>query len=159
MDPDKVQAILSWPFPRSAYEVRGFHGLASFYRKFINNFSQICAPIIDTFRESRQPFKWTEGTDINFKFLKKKITEMPILALPSFDQVFQVETDASGTTIGVAMSQKQRPVAYFNEKFNEAKHKYFSYDKELYVVVQDLKKWRHYLMPKQFVLYSDNHVL
>ena len=59
MDPDKAQAILSWPIPRGAYEVRSFDGLASFYRKFIKNFSQICAPIIDTFKECRQPFKWT----------------------------------------------------------------------------------------------------
>ena len=105
MDSDKVQAILSFLVPRSAYEVRGFHGLEIFYRKFIRNFSQICAPIIDTFRESRQPFKWTEAADINFKLLKKKITEKPILALLSFDRVFQVETDANGTTIRDILSQ------------------------------------------------------
>jgi len=58
MDPDKMQTILSWPIPRSAYEVRSFHGLVSFYRKFIKNFSQICAPIIGTFRGSGKPFKW-----------------------------------------------------------------------------------------------------
>ena len=49
-------------------------------------------------------------------------------------------------------------MAYFSENLNEAK-KYSSYDKELYVVVQALKKWRHYLMPREFVLYSDNHAL
>ena len=42
---------------------------------------------------------------------------------------------------------------------NEAKQKYSSYDKELYVVVQAINKWRHYLMPKEFVLYYDNHAL
>ena len=47
-------------------------------------------------------------------------------------------------------------MAYFSEKLNEAKHKY-SYNKELYVVVQALKKWIHYLIPKEFVLYSDNN--
>ena len=159
MDPDKVQAILNWPIPKNAYEVRSFHGLASFYRNFMKNFSQICAPLIDTFRGSRQPFKWTEATDRNFKLLKKKIIEKHILALPNFDKVFQVETYASGITVGVVLSQEERPVAYFSEKLNEAKQKYSSYDKELYVVVQDLKKWRHYLMLKEFVLYSDNHAL
>ena len=45
------------------------------------------------------------------------------------------------------------------KKMNEAKHKYSSYDKELYVVMQALKKWIHYLIPKKFVLYFDNHAL
>ena len=88
MDPDKVQAIVNWLVPKNAQEVRNFHGLYSFYRKFINNFSQICAPLIDTFRGSRQPFKWKEETDRNFKLLKKKIIENPMLAFPSFDKVF-----------------------------------------------------------------------
>ena len=106
MDPDKVQVILNWLVPKNAYEVRSFHGLASFYRKFIKNFSQICAPLIDTFRGSKQPFKWTEAADRNFKLLKKNITETPILALPSFDKVFQVETDASGIEVGAVLRQE-----------------------------------------------------
>ena len=85
MDSDKVQGILNWPVPRNAYEVKRFHGLSSFYRKFIKNFGHICPPLIDTFKGSKQPFKWTEADDRNFKLLKKKITEKPILALPGFD--------------------------------------------------------------------------
>ena len=72
MDPDKVQVILNWPIPKNDYEVRSFHGLASFYRKFIKKISQICAYLIDTLRGSKQPFKWTEAADRNFKVLKNK---------------------------------------------------------------------------------------
>jgi hypothetical protein len=57
------------------------------------------------------------------------------------------------------LSQDDRPIAYFSEKLNEAKIKYSTYDKEFYTVIQALKKWRHYLVPKEFVLYSDNHAL
>jgi hypothetical protein len=52
-----------------------------------------------------------------------------MLALPRFDQFFQVETDANGIAIGVFLIQEQRPIAYFSEKLNEEKHKYSSYDK------------------------------
>ena len=44
-------------------------------------------------------------------------------------------------------------------KLNEVKVKYSTYDKEFYAVIQALKKWRHYLVPKEFLLYSDNHAL
>jgi hypothetical protein len=90
---------------------------------------------------------------------KKKITEKPILKLPDFNQFFRVKCDASGTTIGAIISQEERPIAYFSEKLNDSKHKYSSYEKEFYVVVKALKHWRHYLMPKEFVLFSDNSAL
>lgn len=54
MDPFKVEAILNWPTLRNASEVKSFHGLASFYRKFIKNFSGVCAPMIDTIKGGRK---------------------------------------------------------------------------------------------------------
>ena len=65
--------------------------------------------------------------------------------------------DASGTTIGVVLSEDDTPIAYLSENLNDAKHKYSSYDQEFYAIVQELKKWRHYLMCEEFFLYSHNH--
>ena len=128
MDPEKVQEIWNWPIPRNIFEVRSFHGLASFYKKLVRGFSQICAPIIETIKETNQPFKWTKAENKNFKLLKMKIIEKPVLALPDFEKVFQVETDASGVAIGAVLSQEQIPIACFSDKLNEAKKKYSSYD-------------------------------
>eukprot|EP00253_Pinus_taeda_P031986 PITA_31986 len=159
MDPEKVTAIVSWPSPKSLFEVRSFHGLARFYRKFIRNFSKICAPMLDTIKKVNQPFRWTEAAKHSFQILKKKITERPVLRLPDFNKLFQVRCDASGTAIGVVLSQEDRPVAYFNEKLNESRQKYLTYDKEFYAIVQALKHWRHYLLGNEFVLFSDNSAL
>jgi hypothetical protein len=51
MDPEKVKAIKEWPSPRNIFEVRSFHGLANFYRKFIRNFSGISTPMMDTVKK------------------------------------------------------------------------------------------------------------
>ena len=54
MDPSKVEAILNWPSPRTATKVKKIYGLASFYRKFVKNFSVVCAPMIDTIKGGRK---------------------------------------------------------------------------------------------------------
>jgi hypothetical protein len=147
MGPEKVRAIKEWSSPGSIFEVRIFHGLASFYRKFIRNFSGIYTPMLDTVNKKHKYFKWTEEANFFFKVLKEKITKQPILVLPDFGKKNQVRCDASGVVIGVVLSQDNRPVAYFSEKLNDTKKKYSTYDKEFYVVTQALKKWRHYLIP------------
>jgi hypothetical protein len=159
MDPEKVEVIRKWPSPRNIFEVRSFHGLASFYRKFIRNFSEISAAMMDTVRKRHKVFKWTAEAEKSFNLLKRKIIEQPVLVLPDFRKTFQVRCDASGYAVGGVLSQEDRPVAYYSEKLDDAKLKYSTYDKEFYAIVQALKKWRHYLIPKEFVLYSDNHAL
>eukprot|EP00253_Pinus_taeda_P023394 PITA_23394 len=159
MDPEKVTAIINWPSPKNLFEVRSFHGLASFYRKFIKNSSGICAPMLETIKKASQPFRWTEVAEKSFQLLKKKITERPILRLPDFQKLFQVRYDASGTAIGAALSQEDIPVAFFSEKLNESRQKYSSYEKEFYAVVQALRLWRHYLLGNEFVLFLDNSAL
>jgi hypothetical protein len=88
MDPEKVREIVEWPSPRSMFEVRSFHELARFYRKFIRDFSGICAPMMDTVKKKNKSFKWIEEVERSFNTLKEKITERSILALPNFENTF-----------------------------------------------------------------------
>jgi hypothetical protein len=159
MDPNKVEVIKNWPSPRTIFEVRSFHGLASFYQKFIGNFNGISAAMMDIVKKWHKYFHWTTEAEKSFNLLKRKITEQPVLVLPDFQKTFQVKCDARGFAIGVVLSQEDMLIKYFSEKLNEVKLKYSTYDKEFYAIIQALKKWRHYLIPKEFVLYSDNHAL
>jgi hypothetical protein len=112
MDPKKVKEIKEWSLPRNIFEIRSFHGLASFHRKFIRNFSGISAPMMDTVKKRHKYFHWTEEAEKSFKLLKEKITEQPVLVLPDFSKTFQVRCDASGFAIGAVLSQDNRPIAY-----------------------------------------------
>jgi len=74
MDLEKVRVIFYWPSPKIIFKVRSFHGLASFYRTFIRNFSMMSAPIVETIKKDQQPFQWTIEVEKGFQLLKKKIT-------------------------------------------------------------------------------------
>jgi hypothetical protein len=88
MDPEKIKAIKNWPSQKSVFEVRSFHGFASFYKKFIQNFSGISAPMMDMVKKRHKSFHWTEEADKSFNLLKKKIIEQPILVLSYFSKTF-----------------------------------------------------------------------
>jgi len=158
MDEEKVKAIRDWLTPKSVSEVRSFHGLASFYRRFVKDFSTIVAPLTEIVKKS-VGFKWNDEQDEAFNLLKDKLCSAPVLALPDFTRAFEVECDASGIGIGVVLMQDRRPIAYFSEKLNGAALNYPTYDKELYALVRTLETWQHYLCPKEFVIHSDHESL
>lgn len=91
--------------------------------------------------------------------MKRRVVEQPILVLPNFHKVFTIKCDASNKAIGGVLNQEGRPIAFFSEKLNEAKQKYSIYDLDMYAMVQSLRKWKHYLCQREFIVYTDNHAL
>ncbi|GJV08645.1 putative nucleotidyltransferase, ribonuclease H [Tanacetum coccineum] len=142
VDESKVAAVQEWPTPTTITKVWSFHGLASFYKRFIPNFSSIMTHLTDC-----------------IKVVKEKLTTTPILILPDFSKVFGLHNDASKVAIGGVLSQGGQLVTYFSEKLTGPKSRYTTYDLEFYVVVQVVKHWRHYLFHKKFVLFTDHDSL
>ncbi|KAK8940525.1 hypothetical protein KSP39_PZI010475 [Platanthera zijinensis] len=157
VDPAKIQAILDWPEPKSIRDVRSFHGLATFYRRFIRDFSTIMAPITECMKQG--DFKWSKSASFAFTRIKIFMTEAPVLRLPNFDKNFEVSCDASGAGIGGVLSQEGHPIRFFSEKLSGPKLNYSNYEREFYALVQSLRHWRHYLLPKEFILLSDHEAL
>ncbi|XP_043809052.1 uncharacterized protein LOC122722418 [Manihot esculenta] len=158
VDTEKVKAIQEWPTPKNANEVRSFHGLASFYRRFVRDFSTIAAPLNEIIKKA-VGFKWGKEQELAFNTLKEKLTTAPVLRLPDFSKTFEIECDASGIGIGAVLMQEGRPIAYFSEKLGGAQLNYSTYDKEFYALIRALEVWEHYLLPNEFVIHTDHQSL
>ncbi|KAL1204567.1 RNA-directed DNA polymerase-like protein [Cardamine amara subsp. amara] len=158
VDEEKIKAIQDWPTPTTIGHVRSFHGLASFYRRFVRNFSTLAAPLTSVIKKD-VAFKWGSAQEEAFNKLKDSLTHAPVLVLPNFDKTFEIECDASGTGIGAVLTQGGKPVAYFSEKLNGASLNYPVYDRELYALVRSLETWQHYLLSKEFVIHTDHETL
>ncbi|XP_020961117.1 LOW QUALITY PROTEIN: uncharacterized protein LOC107646376 [Arachis ipaensis] len=158
VDEEKIKAIREWSTPKNASEVRSFHRLAGFYKRFVKKFSTIAAPLTEVIKKD-VGFKWEREQDIAFHTLKDCLCSAPILVLPNFDKTFEIECDASGIGIGSVLMQEKRAIAFFSEKLNLAQRKYSTYDKELYALVRALEVWQHYLLPKEFVIHTDHESL
>jgi len=73
VDPTKVKAVVKWESPKSATEIRSFMELVGYYRKFIEGFSKIVAPMTQLTRKY-QPFTWMDKCEESFQELKRRLT-------------------------------------------------------------------------------------
>ncbi|XP_017416766.2 uncharacterized protein LOC108327584 [Vigna angularis] len=158
VDPAKVRAVLDWESPRSVTEVRSFVGLAGYYRRLIEGFSKIVAPLIQLTRKDH-PFAWTDRCESSFQELKQKLTSAPVLVIPDTAKPFEVYCDASHQGLGCVLMQEKKAVAYASRQLKIHEKNYPTHDLELAAVVFALKIWRHYLYGSTFQVFSDHKSL
>ncbi|KAH9296474.1 hypothetical protein KI387_040062, partial [Taxus chinensis] len=99
VNPSKIRAIMDWPAPTIVIEVRSFMGLAGYYQRFVQDFSQILHPITSLQRKGKK-FVWSDRCEQAFRTLKECLTTTPILAVPDPQGEFFVYTDASLAGLG-----------------------------------------------------------
>uniref|UniRef100_A0A8C2GGE5 Gypsy retrotransposon integrase-like protein 1 n=2 Tax=Cyprinus carpio TaxID=7962 RepID=A0A8C2GGE5_CYPCA len=177
-DPDKISAVREWPVPSTLKELRSFLGFCSYYRRFIEGFSQIAGPLHDRVNmclretspiKAAQVFKssWSSQCQTAFECLKDKLTSAPTLGYADFTLPFVIETDASNLGLGAVLYQHQKGkktvIAYASRRLRGAEkndQNYSSMKLELLALKWAVtEKFRSYLLGSKFTIVTDNNPL
>jgi hypothetical protein len=162
-DPSKIDKIKNFPIPKNITELRGFLGLASYYRRFIQDFSTSAAPLHLLLRKDA-PYIWTEPQQKAFEHLKICLTTAPVLIYPDFKRKFLLFTDGSYIGLGAVLAQlddnnKERVIAYASRSISGAERNYAPTELECLAAVWGMEHFRSYLLYQQFELITDHAAL
>ena len=170
-DPSKIEKVQNRPTPQNSDELRSFLAFAGYYRRFINNYSQIARPLSDLLpptslkkgkKKTVKPWKWTEIEQAVFNKIKNLLSSPPVLAFPDFSLPFELHTDASGKGLGAVLYQEQdgmkRVVAYASRALNKAEQNYSAFKLEFLALKWAVtEKFSDYLTANHFTVLTDNN--
>jgi hypothetical protein len=156
-DPNKIDAMINWSLPQTIKQLRGFLGLAGYYRRFVKGYGVVARPLTDMLKKDN--FKWIAEAMKSFQKLKELLNSTPVLSLPDFNRTFVVEVDASGCGIGAVLMQEKHPIAFISRVLNLQQQSLSTYEKELLAVVFAVQRWSHYLLNRHFVVKTDHYSL
>ena len=160
--PIKVAAVADWPPCDNLRDLRAFLGLCGYYRKFILGFGEVAAPLYALTRKGCR-FKWTQDCQAAFDEMKRRLTTAPVLSMPTEEDPYILDTDASDFAIGAVLSQivdgEEHVIAYASKRLSRTEVNYCVTRRELLAVVFFLKYFRHHLLGRSFTVRTDHSAL
>jgi len=162
----KTQAVEEWVQPKDVSELRSFLGTVGYYRKFINNFTALAAPLNLLLRKG-VAYVWTEKQEESFIKLKNALTNAPVLAFPDYTKQFIIRTDASFDGIGGVLLQLdekdklEHPIHFVSRTLTKAERNYSITDLEGTAVFYCAKQFKQYISGNRYetILYTDHKPL
>lgn len=161
-DPDKVEAIINVSSPKNINEIRRFIGTASWYRRFIPNFSSIMAPLTRLTQKSVK-WNWSKECEDSFRILKEKLISSPILTCPDFNRTFILQCDSSSYGIGCCLVQEfpegEKVICFLSRSLTKQEKNYSTTELEALAVIWSIEKLRHYVEHTHFKVITDHYSL
>ena len=177
-DPEKTRAICEWEHITTETKLRSFFGLASYYRRYVQNSASIAAPLHALLGGSgrkkhkanaisKWPECWTTECETAFTELKRRLTSAPVLGYPDFTRPFILEIDASFSGLGAVLSQEQESgrvvLSYASRGLRPHERNMTNYSStklELLALRWAVTiKFRDLLIGSKFIVFTDNNPL
>ncbi|KAI8480674.1 hypothetical protein Bbelb_415670 [Branchiostoma belcheri] len=158
VDPSKVTAVMKMPRPEDAQGVQRLIGFVTYLAKFLPKLSDICEPLRKLIAKENE-FEWTETHESILETLKKMVSAAPVLRYYDPEEELTLQTDASSTGLGAAITQDGQPVAYASRALTDTETRYAQIEKEMLSVVFGLERFHQYTYGRQVRVQTDHKPL
>jgi hypothetical protein len=162
VDKAKIEVIEQLPSSTNVKGIRNFLGLAGFYQRFIQNFSQIARPLMHLLAKDA-PFIFMKECLQSFNTLKKALISARVIQPPGWHLPFEIICDASDYAVAAVLSQskdkKDYAISYVSKTLTRPHLNYATTEKELLTMVFAIEKFRSYLVGAKVVVYTDHATL
>ena len=148
-DPERLQPLLDLAPPANTSSLKRIIGMFSYYSEWIYQFSTKISPLADA-----NKFPLDEDALHAFNILKNDLSNAVLHSINDEDTLV-LETDASDCAVAATLNQNGRPIAFFSQTPNPSERNHTAVEKEAYAIAESIRKWRHYLSTKHFVLLTD----
>jgi hypothetical protein len=98
-----VKVVKEFLKPKNVKQLQRFLGLCVYYRRFVQGFAKIAAPLYNLLKKDT-PYKWDKPCEDTFDTLKTKLISAPTLAYPNYEKPFGLYTDACITGLGAVLA-------------------------------------------------------
>jgi len=160
VDSSKFDLISGWPTPKTSKQVKSFLGVASYYRRFIERFPQISAPLRELIAKDKT-FIWGKEQQDAFEELKNKLCNPPVLRFPDSHREYFLETDASIQGISYILGQRDDEgrkyvVSYGGRGLRPCERRWPVTQLECLALLTGIKEYHVYLAGRPFSVYTDH---
>ena len=164
IDPDKVKSISDHPLPPTGDNMMVFLGETGYIAQHVRNYAELSAPLQAV--KFQKKIEWTDEMKLSFETLKHAVCNSPFLQYPDYTLPFHVATDASNTGVGGVLYQPKSEnehitpnniVAIFSKVLSESQRRYPAYKKELYGIVQSLRRFHSYIWGRNDLVIITDH--
>lgn len=165
--PSKIDAIVNYPKPETASQLKSFLAMINFYRKFlphaVNNQMILQSLIQGNVKNDKRKILWTPETETAFEKCKQELTDNTFLAYPVPGAPLSMHVDASDKAIGAVLHQlvdeQLQPLGFFSQKLSPTEQRYSTYDRELLGMYRGTQHFRHMLEGRNATFFTDHKSL
>jgi hypothetical protein len=162
IDQERIEVIENLPYPQDVKGMQTFMGHASFYRRFIKDFSEISKPLTDLLYKD-VPYSFDKHCMQAYEKLRDALITAPIIQPPKWDEPFEIMCDTSNYAVGAILGQrddkKLNVVFYASRSLDEDQKHLATTEKELLAIVFACDKFRPYIINSKVIVHTDHHAL